>query len=103
MYEITVIKSFFHAFSPHGITGMIIITESHFSIHTWPEYGYAAVDIFTCGTRVDPWKAADFLKEHLEASEIQVRDFRRGIPEENEQGATEYRFIEHASCGSAHN
>ncbi len=99
----TVLKTAFQDFNPQGVSGVVVIAESHLTIHTWPEYGYAAVDIFTCGTRVDPWKAADFLKEQLEAGAIQVRDFRRGIPAENEQSPAEYRFIEHASCGSAHN
>ncbi len=99
----TVLKTAFQDFNPQGVSGVVVIAESHLTIHTWPEYGYAAVDIFTCGTKVDPWKAADFLNEHLEANEIQIRDFRRGIPAEDEKGPAEYRFIEHAECGSAHN
>jgi len=99
----TVLKTAFQDFNPQGVSGVVVIAESHLTIHTWPEYGYAAVDIFTCGTKVDPWKAADFLNEHLEAHEIQIRDFRRGIPAENEKGLIEHRSIEHAECGSAHN
>ena len=45
----TIVETSFHEFSPFGISGMVVIAESHLSIHTWPEYGYAAVDIFTCG------------------------------------------------------
>ena len=48
----TVIQPFFHQFSPHGVSGVVVIAESHVAIHTWPEYGYCAVDIFTCGTAV---------------------------------------------------
>ena len=56
----------FHRFSPQGISGVVVIAESHLSIHTWPEYAYAAVDIFTCGTAVEPEKAAGTLIEKLE-------------------------------------
>ena len=45
----TIIKPFFHRFSPHGISGIIVVAESHFAIHTWPEHYAAAVDIFSCG------------------------------------------------------
>lgn len=45
----TIIKPFFHRFSPHGISGIIVVAESHFAIHTWPEHSAAAVDIFSCG------------------------------------------------------
>ena len=45
----TIIGHAFHQFSPQGVTGVVIIAESHICIHTWPEHGYAAVDIFTCG------------------------------------------------------
>ena len=55
----------FHRFSPQGVSGVVIIAESHLSIHTWPEYGYAAVDVFTCGTSVQPEKAAEVLIEKL--------------------------------------
>lgn len=99
----TVLKTAFQDFNPQGVSGVVVIAESHLTIHTWPEYGYAAVDIFTCGTKVDPWRAADFLNEHLEAQEIQIRDFRRGIPTEKEKALAEHRFIEHAESGSAHN
>ena len=51
----TVINSTFHHFSPYGVSGVVVIQESHLAIHTWPEYGYAAVDLFTCGDSVDPW------------------------------------------------
>ncbi|MGI6574442.1 MAG: adenosylmethionine decarboxylase, partial [bacterium] len=51
----------FHKFSPQGVSGVVIISESHLSIHTWPENGYAAIDVFTCGDRVDPWDAYDYL------------------------------------------
>ncbi|MGC2423043.1 MAG: adenosylmethionine decarboxylase, partial [Nitrospirota bacterium] len=57
----TVVEVAFHEFNPFGISGMVIIAESHLSIHTWPEYNYAAVDIFTCGEIIVPQEAAHYL------------------------------------------
>ena len=58
--EATVINSTFHHFSPYGVSGVVVIQESHLAIHTWPEYGYAAVDVFTCGD-MNAWIAFDHL------------------------------------------
>lgn len=74
----TILSHNFHQFSPHGVSGMVIIAESHFSIHTWPEYGYAAVDIFTCGNLIDPWKAFKYLKEILKADHTATIEMKRG-------------------------
>lgn len=74
----TVLEYSFHKFSPQGVSGVVVIAESHISIHTWPEYGYAAVDIFTCGTRVDPWVAYELMKNSLSAKETMVREIERG-------------------------
>lgn len=63
----TVIQSTFHHFSPFGVSGVVVIQESHLAIHTWPEYGYAAVDLFTCGETVDPWISFDHLKQAFQA------------------------------------
>ena len=63
----TVVDDVFHKFSPHGVSGVVVIAESHLAIHTWPEYGYAAVDLFTCGEEVNPWDAVFYLNEKLEA------------------------------------
>jgi len=68
-----------HAFAPHGVTGVIVIAESHFAIHTWPEYGFAAVDLFTCGDTVDPYVAFDHLKKALRAQSHSVVEVRRGL------------------------
>lgn len=95
----TVLKTVFQDFNPQGVSGVVVIAESHLTIHTWPEHGYAAVDIFTCGTRVDPWKAVEYLKAELEATDVQVRDFQRGLPEEKEDIAAGYTFVKHAACG----
>ena len=74
----TIVSSAFHTFNPHGVSGFVVIAESHLSIHTWPEYGYAAVDIFTCGETVDPWKAFDLLKERLESAHYSTVEMKRG-------------------------
>ena len=75
----TIVDVSFHEFSPFGISGMVIIAESHLSIHTWPEYGYAAVDIFTCGDLIEPAKAASYLIEKFECKSPSVVEMKRGI------------------------
>lgn len=74
----TLINATFHHFSPLGVSGVIVIQESHFAIHTWPEYGYAAVDLFTCGDSVEPWKAFDYLKSAFVAGNYSAIEMRRG-------------------------
>ena len=69
----------FHRFSPQGVTGILAIAESHISIHTWPEYRYAAADIFACGASFQPAKAAEVLVEQLEAKDPDITEIRRGI------------------------
>ncbi len=64
----TVISSSFHHFSPWGVSGVVVIQESHLAIHTWPEYRYAAVDLFTCGDSVDPWVSFEHLKKAFQAN-----------------------------------
>ena len=74
----TVVGKSFHRFSPHGISGVVVIAESHLFIHTWPEYGYAAADIFTCGTSVQPEKAAELLVKKLGAKSYSMQEIARG-------------------------
>lgn len=74
-----------HGFNPHGVSGIAIIGESHLSIHTWPEFGYAAVDIFTCGSRVNPYDALPVFKETLKPKEVSVIEIRRGLLSEEEK------------------
>ena len=69
----TMIQPFFHQFAPQGVSGVVIISESHFSIHTWPEYGYAAVDIFTCGDQIDMDVAADTIRRGFKADSLVPR------------------------------
>lgn len=78
----TIVRSVFHRYNPQGVSGVVVIAESHISIHTWPEYGYAAVDFFTCGESVDPYKAHEYLSEFLAAGKVQLEELKRGIPSE---------------------
>ncbi len=73
----TVINSTFHHFSPYGVSGVVVIQESHLAIHTWPEYGYAAVDLFTCG-EMDAWISFDYLKECFGAKNYSALEMKRG-------------------------
>jgi len=75
----TIISHNFHKFSPHGVSGMVVIAESHVSIHSWPEYNYAAVDIFTCGETIDPWVIQEYLKEAFESKNISSMEMKRGM------------------------
>ncbi len=74
----SMIKPFFHKFSPHGISGVIVIAESHFAIHTWPEYGYAAVDLFSCAD-FDYKSALNHIRMSIGAEHHSVELMRRGI------------------------
>lgn len=75
----TIVDISFHEFNPFGISGMVVIAESHLSIHTWPEYGYAAVDIFTCGDLINPQVAAAYLIKRFECKNPSIVEMKRGI------------------------
>ena len=75
----TIIGQSFHQFSPQGVTGVIAIAESHLCIHTWPEFGYAAVDIFTCGEGFKPREAANMVVESLQSKEHSIMEIERGV------------------------
>ena len=75
----TVLGESFHQFSPQGISGVVVIAESHLFIHTWPEHGYVAADIFTCGNSVQPGKAAQTLIRKLGAKNHSIVEIQRGI------------------------
>lgn len=78
----SIVESVFHRFNPHGVSGVVVIAESHLAIHTWPEHGYAAVDLFTCGETVNPWRAYEFLKKGLTPQSTSTKKILRGeIPE----------------------
>lgn len=78
-----VLQTAFHRFLPQGVSGVVVIAESHLSIHTWPEYGYAAMDIYTCGDHTDPWKACRYAAEKFEAKQMLTTEVRRGLPDES--------------------
>ncbi|MBI4824409.1 MAG: adenosylmethionine decarboxylase [Nitrospirae bacterium] len=75
----TIIDVSFHEFSPFGVSGMVVIAESHISIHTWPEYSYAAADIFTCGDTIKPEIAADYLIKRFQCKSPSVVEMKRGL------------------------
>jgi S-adenosylmethionine decarboxylase len=75
----TIISDTFHTFSPHGVSGVVVIAESHVTIHTWPEHGYAAIDIFTCGESIDPWSIQKYLERHFSAGNVSSMELKRGL------------------------
>ena len=81
--QATIVTVTFHEFNPFGISGVVVISTSHLSIHTWPEYRYAAVDIFSCGEVVQPQAAIDHLTQVFSAERISVVELQRGILVEN--------------------
>lgn len=74
-----VLGTAFHRFSPGGVTGVLIVQESHLAVHTWPERGYAALDLFTCGHQTDPWAAYRRLKDAFGAMRDNVVEVSRGL------------------------
>ena len=68
-------------FPPKGVSGVIVISESHISTHTWPEYGYGALDFYTCGDSVDPEKGIFYAVEAFGASTSHITEITRGIEE----------------------
>ncbi|MBO8153483.1 adenosylmethionine decarboxylase [Thermovirga sp.] len=69
----------FHRFPPNGVSGVVVISESHLSVHTWPEVGYVALDIYTCGSESLPEKAVDYVLEMVEAKHTHVTEITRGL------------------------
>lgn len=67
-----------HKFNPQGITGVVLLAESHIALHSWPEFDYLAIDIFTCGDRGRPYKALEYLKKEFKPKKVRVRVIKRG-------------------------
>jgi len=84
----TIINDDFYQFTPQGVSGILIIAESHISIHTWPEYSYAAVDVFTCGDVIEPKNAIKPMVEKLQAKTYTYREIKRGIFVESEMAVS---------------
>ncbi len=80
------ISEFYHQFRPHGVTGVVLIAESHISVHTWPEKGYVAMDIYTCGSKEKALKAAEVAMEVFRPKKIVRKDMMRGLEHETEVG-----------------
>ena len=77
--DVTLLDLRVYPFEPIGVTGVAVLAESHINIHTWPEYGYVAVDIFTCGARKDPSAAIPTLRELFTPERIETMEMTRGI------------------------
>ena len=76
----TIISSSFHKFEPQGVSGVVVIAESHFTVHAWPEHDYAAVDIFTCGDNIDLEVAINSMKDSFQSENVVISsDQNRGI------------------------
>ncbi|MFC1679558.1 adenosylmethionine decarboxylase [Elusimicrobiota bacterium] len=75
----TVVAHVFREFKPHGVSGMVVISESHMAVHTWPEHDFASVDVFTCGRKVRPEKALPVLKRRLGSSRMTALELQRGM------------------------
>lgn len=67
-----------HKFKPQGLTGIVLLAESHVAIHTWPEFNYVALDIYTCGNKASPMKALEYLKEKFQPQKFEIRKLKRG-------------------------
>ncbi|MBC7171997.1 MAG: adenosylmethionine decarboxylase [Polyangiaceae bacterium] len=89
----TVVQSAFHRFSPQGVTGVVVLEESHFSVHTWPETGYAAADFFTCG-ECHPERAVELLSEGLRAESVEVLSLDRGVARGDHSIVERYHRVE---------
>lgn len=75
----TIVDVAFHEFNPFGVSGVVVIAESHLSIHTWPEYRYAAVDIFTCGDVIKPERAAAYVASRFRCKNPSIVEMKRGL------------------------
>lgn len=75
----TIIDNKFTTYNPEGVSGVVIIAESHLAIHTWPEYGYCAITFETCGKNIDPWKALGYLEKELKAERCSHVEMYRGL------------------------
>ena len=78
--DATLINLVTHSFKPQGVTGLALLAESHISIHTWPEIGYAAIDVFTCGDHTMPEKACNLLAKDFLAKYLSFKNIAREIP-----------------------
>lgn len=73
-----IVSGHFHQFNPYGVSGVLVIQESHLTVHTWPEYGYAAVDIFTCSPELRVREAIRQLQADFAAGSVEIKMMERG-------------------------
>jgi S-adenosylmethionine decarboxylase len=76
--KMTLLEFSYHKFEPQGLTALALLAESHMSIHTYPELGYAAIDVFTCGDQSRPDKAVAVLKRFLKPEKTKTTNIKRG-------------------------
>lgn len=74
----TPLKICTHKFSPQGMTGVVLLAESHIAFHSWPELSYLAIDIFTCGSKTMPRRALEYLKKELKPKKVEIKGIKRG-------------------------
>ncbi len=87
----TIVQPFFHRFSPQGISGIIVVAESHFSIHTWPEHSASAVDIFSCG-EFDYIAALKFIKEKIKSTSNSIVQIVRSSTQDNDTDNSDFQY-----------
>ena len=75
----TILGEVSHAFTPHGLTGVLLLAESHIAIHTWPEFNYMSIDIFACGDTQGTHDALDYLKQQLKPERVEIHNIKRGV------------------------
>ncbi|NPA41362.1 MAG: S-adenosylmethionine decarboxylase [Aquificae bacterium] len=83
--DLTKISSHYYQFQPHGATGVVLLAESHISIHTWPEHGLATVDVYTCGDPSKAYKAMEYIINTLEPKRVDKQVHERGLVEQQRQ------------------
>lgn len=76
--SLNVVDIVFHEFEPIGISGVVVLAESHIAVHTWPEYNFVAADAFTCGTTMDPKVVLEIIAKKLNSNNYKIKDFNRG-------------------------
>jgi S-adenosylmethionine decarboxylase len=91
----TVMEVAFHRFEPQGVSGVVVLAESHISIHTWPELGYAAMDFYTCGEHTDPWLACEHAARVLRAQNTITSEIKRGVLQSSDRRFTHVLTREH--------
>ncbi|RUM91728.1 MAG: S-adenosylmethionine decarboxylase [Thermovibrio sp.] len=79
------LSAYYHQFEPYGATGVVVISESHLSFHTWPEHGYVAIDVYTCGSHENAFKAFDYIVDRLKPERVEKNVHFRGVVNENEE------------------